>query len=120
ANDVAYGINALGVGGKVLVDGNEPFALQLDADVVEPKVLGIGHAPDSHKHPVAKDGFPPFDLDHALAVADPRGGDPAPEVELQTLPLEELPGLGGDFGVQPEQDAIQKLKDGDLGPKPPP
>ena len=85
-----------------------------------PKVLGIGDAPYSHEHTVAKDWFPAFDFDHTLAVADPRGGDPAPEVELQTLPLEELPGLGGDFGVQPEQDAIQELKDGDLGPKPPP
>src|SRR5439155_16587761 len=74
-NNVAYGIDALGAGGEVIVYGNKAFLVQFNAEVFQSELFGIWHTPYRHEHAVAGDGFRAFALDEALAILYPRGCD---------------------------------------------
>ena len=84
-NHVANGINALDAGGKMFVDGDVAFFVQLNADALKPEVFGVGHPTDGDEHPIANERITAFALDSTLAILHAGASDFAAQTEFQSL-----------------------------------
>src|SRR5438105_6218314 len=119
-NHIANGVNAVGAGGKVFVDGDGPLLVQLNAHTFQADVASVRNSSDRNQHAVTGDRFEAFAFDHAAVILDSDASHFDREPEFQALFLKEFVCFCGELGVHAKQDAIEVLEHRNFGSEPTP